>query len=144
MDIDEAILKLSKIKAESPIGGNTIVVLGFDKSGYNLMPVEDVTSSPEDQPNFAEGCVASVVVNLSVLQCEMEKQSGEKVEERIWQLDCEWKVVASVGVKAPTLDDAIDIATGPNFPLPEGGDYLEDSFNVNRQFSEDLNEQYGS
>ena len=54
--------------------------------------------------------------------------------ERVWPVHVEWTMVGIAKVRAVTLEEAIEKVEEPEFPLPDG-DYLEDSFQVNEQFT---------
>lgn len=56
---------------------------------------------------------------------------------RIYHIPCAWQVYGRADVEANSLDEAIRIAEGDDFPLPEG-DYLDDSFKVDRELAMEL------
>lgn len=55
-------------------------------------------------------------------------------KERVFRIQVEWAMIGIAKVSAETLDEAIEKCQDPDFPLPDG-DYLEDSFQVNEDFT---------
>lgn len=52
----------------------------------------------------------------------------------------EWAVYSEVEVEAETLEEAINLAESPDFPLPLNPEYVDGSFNVNLEVTEFINE----
>lgn len=51
-----------------------------------------------------------------------------------------WNMMGSYIVNADTLEDAIDKVEAHETPLPKNGSYLEDSFEVDRDMSDEVTE----
>lgn len=47
-----------------------------------------------------------------------------------YKLAAFWQMSAVIEVEADSLEDAIGIVNGPEFPLPTNSDYVEGSFQI--------------
>lgn len=56
-----------------------------------------------------------------------------------YQVEVTYTMTATVKVYAHTLDEAIDWAEG-DMPIPKNGEYLDDSFEVDKERTEELNQ----
>ena len=56
-----------------------------------------------------------------------------------WKVACSWEVSAAAEVRASTLEEAIEISEQSEFPLPDEPDYIDGSFRIDPDMSEDLN-----
>lgn len=59
---------------------------------------------------------------------------------KTWIVPVEWTMRALVKIKADTLEQAIDEAL--TIPLPENGYYVDDSFQIGEDSTEDIQNFY--
>jgi hypothetical protein len=63
---------------------------------------------------------------------------------RIYKLPVSWEVIATQEVEADSLEEAIMIAEETNLDLPENSEYLDGSYEVNKEIIESVREAVGS
>jgi hypothetical protein len=56
-----------------------------------------------------------------------------------YKIACLWQVYGELDIDAPTLEKAIEIAEDGDTPLPVESDYVDSSFEVDIQMTEELN-----
>jgi xylose isomerase len=56
-----------------------------------------------------------------------------------YKIACTWQVYGELDIDAPTLDKAIEIAEDGDTSLPVESDYVDSSFEVDIQMTEELN-----
>jgi hypothetical protein len=49
---------------------------------------------------------------------------------KTYKIPVVWQMMGTVEVQAESLDDAVDKVLDTDVPLPEDGEYIEDSFEV--------------
>lgn len=54
-----------------------------------------------------------------------------------FRIPCEWMQTANIYVEAKNLEEAIEKAHEADFP--EGGEYCDDSFQINEDWAEEVN-----
>lgn len=57
-----------------------------------------------------------------------------------YKIACTWQVYGELNIDAPTLEKAIEIAEDGDTPLPTESDYVDSSFEVDIQMTEELND----
>lgn len=57
----------------------------------------------------------------------------------IFKVSCSWEVYATARVEANSLEEAIKTVEQDDFPLPNENHYIDGSFTVDREMSEELN-----
>lgn len=57
-----------------------------------------------------------------------------------YKIACTWQVYGELNIDAPTLEKAIEIAEDGDTPLPTESDYVDSSFEVDVQMTEELND----
>ena len=57
-----------------------------------------------------------------------------------YKIACTWQVYGELEIDAPTLDEAMIIAEDGDTPLPTESDYVDSSFEVDVQMTEQLND----
>lgn len=50
--------------------------------------------------------------------------------KREWRIPLVWSMYGFLKIEAETKEEAIDLALGPDYPLPDNGVYLDDSIIV--------------
>lgn len=50
--------------------------------------------------------------------------------KREWRIPLVWSMYGFLKIEAETKEEAIDLALGPDYPLPDNGVYLDDSIMV--------------
>jgi len=63
---------------------------------------------------------------------------------RIYKLPVSWEVIATQEVEANSLEEAIMIAEETNLDLPENSEYLDGSYEVNRELVYAIKKAVGS
>ena len=63
---------------------------------------------------------------------------------RIYKLPVSWEVIATQEVEANSLEEAIMIAEETNLDLPENSEYLDGSYEVNRELIYAIKKAVGS
>jgi len=63
---------------------------------------------------------------------------------RIYKLPVSWEVIATQEVEADSLEEAIMIAEETNLDLPENSEYLDGSYEVNRELVYAIKKAVGS
>lgn len=61
MTINQAIAKLTRLRNDSRLGGDTVLTVCLDMSGYEYMGVSDLTL--DQGPQEADGCLCLVRVS---------------------------------------------------------------------------------
>ena len=56
-----------------------------------------------------------------------------------YKIACTWQVYGELIIDAPTLEKALEIAEDGDTPLPTESDYVDSSFEVDIQMTEELN-----
>lgn len=59
--------------------------------------------------------------------------------KRPFCIPCTWQMVGPLFIEAESLEEAIQIANSPDTLLPSGGDYVDDSSEVDREGARLLN-----
>ncbi|MFA6105897.1 MAG: hypothetical protein WC725_04910 [Patescibacteria group bacterium] len=59
-----------------------------------------------------------------------------------FKINVHWEMYDIIEIEAPTLKDAIAIVNHENFPLPATGEYLDDSFRVDEEYCETIEEDF--
>lgn len=60
-----------------------------------------------------------------------------------FKIPVNWIMSSYVNVEANSLDEAIEVAQYQWAELPVNGEYIDDSFDVNIQCAEEMNDNYG-
>jgi hypothetical protein len=63
---------------------------------------------------------------------------------RIYKLPVSWEVIATQEVEADSLEEAIMIAEETNLDLPKNSEYLDGSYEVNRELVYAIKKAVGS
>lgn len=50
--------------------------------------------------------------------------------KREWRIPLVWSMYGTLNIEAETKEKAIEVALGPDYPLPDNGVYLDDSIEV--------------
>lgn len=79
-----------------------------------------------------------------VLPCFHQLCFGIKSMGRIYKLPVSWEVIATQEVEADSLAEAIMIAEETNLDLPENSEYLDGSYEVNRELVYSVKKAVGS
>jgi len=58
-----------------------------------------------------------------------------------YRIPCYWEQYGEIEVEAKSLEEALDLACGPETPLPPEGTYIEGSFTINYDMVEALNDE---
>jgi hypothetical protein len=62
----------------------------------------------------------------------------KNTELKVFKIACFWNASGHFEIPARSLDEAISIAEDPDVPLPKDPDYVPDSFEIDREASEEL------
>ena len=69
--------------------------------------------------------------------------SGNQLEElkmsKYYEIPCSWEVYGTVEVEANSLEEAIELAERDDSPMPDASDYVDGSFEVDRDVAEEIN-----
>ena len=61
---------------------------------------------------------------------------------KYYEIPCSWEVYGTMEVKANSLEEAIELAEKDDYPMPDAPDYVDGSFQVDRDIAEEINEEY--
>lgn len=53
--------------------------------------------------------------------------------KRVWEIPLIWKMYGHLNIEAETVEEAIALALGPDYPLPDNANYLDDSIEVDEE-----------
>ena len=58
---------------------------------------------------------------------------------KYYEIPCTWEVYGTMEVEANSLEEAIELAERDDSPMPDSYDYIDGSFEVDRDVAEELN-----
>ena len=56
-----------------------------------------------------------------------------------YEIPCTWEVYGTVEIEADSLEEAIELAERDDSPMPDDSDYVDGSFQVDRDIAEEIN-----
>ena len=60
---------------------------------------------------------------------------------KYYEIPCAWEVYGTVEVSADSLEEAIEKVEADDFPLPSNFNYVDGSFEVDRDVVEEMNNE---
>ena len=58
---------------------------------------------------------------------------------KYYEIPCTWEVYGTVEIEADSLGEAIELAERDDSPMPDDSDYVDGSFQVDRDIAEESN-----
>ena len=58
---------------------------------------------------------------------------------KYYEIPCTWEVYGTLEVEANSLDEAIELAERDDSPMPDESDYVDGTFQVDRDIAEEIN-----
>jgi hypothetical protein len=58
---------------------------------------------------------------------------------KYYEIPCSWEVYGTMEVEASSLEEAIELAERDDSPMPDASDYVDGSFEVDRDVAEEIN-----
>ena len=58
---------------------------------------------------------------------------------KYYEIPCSWEVYGTLEVEASSLEEAIELAERDDSPMPDASDYVDGSFEVDRDVAEEIN-----
>ena len=58
---------------------------------------------------------------------------------KYYEIPCTWEVYGTLEVEADSLEEAIELAERDDSPMPDESDYVDGSFQVDRDIAEEIN-----
>ena len=58
---------------------------------------------------------------------------------KYYEIPCTWEVYGTVEIEADRLEEAIELAERDDSPMPDDSDYVDGSFQVDRDIAEEIN-----
>ena len=58
---------------------------------------------------------------------------------KYYEIPCVWEVYGTLEVEASSLEEAIELAERDDSPMPADSDYVDGSFQVDRDIAEEIN-----
>ena len=58
---------------------------------------------------------------------------------KYYEIPCSWEVYGTLEVEANSLEEAIELAEREDSPMPDDSDYVDGSFQVDRDIAEEIN-----
>ena len=58
---------------------------------------------------------------------------------KYYEIPCVWEVYGTLEVEANSLEEAIELAERDDSPMPDDSDYVDGSFQVDRDIAEEIN-----
>ena len=58
---------------------------------------------------------------------------------KYYEIPCSWEVYGTMEVEANSLEEAITLAERDDSPMPDASDYVDGSFEVDRDIAKEIN-----
>ena len=58
---------------------------------------------------------------------------------KYYEIPCSWEVYGTMEIEADSLEEAIELAERDDSPMPDDSDYVDGSFQVDRDIAEEIN-----
>ena len=58
---------------------------------------------------------------------------------KYYEIPCTWEVYGTLEVEADSLEEAIELAERDDSPMPDESDYVDGSFQIDRDIAEEIN-----
>ena len=58
---------------------------------------------------------------------------------KYYEIPCTWEVYGTIEIEADSLEEAIELAERDDAPMPDDSDYVDGSFQVDRDIAEEIN-----
>ena len=58
---------------------------------------------------------------------------------KYYEIPCTWEVYGTIEIEADSLEEAIELAERDDSPMPDDSDYVDGSFQVDRDIAEGIN-----
>ena len=58
---------------------------------------------------------------------------------KYYEIPCTWEVYGTMEVEADSLEEAIALAERDDSPMPDESDYVDGSFQIDRDIAEEIN-----
>jgi len=58
---------------------------------------------------------------------------------KYYEIPCTWEVYGTLEIEADSLEEAIELAERDDSPMPDDSDYVDGSFQVERDIAEEIN-----
>ena len=58
---------------------------------------------------------------------------------KYYEIPCTWEVYGTLEVEADSLEEAIELAERDDSPIPDESDYVDGSFQIDRDIAEEIN-----
>ena len=58
---------------------------------------------------------------------------------KYYEIPCTWEVYGTVEIEADSLEEAIELAERDDSPMPDESDYVDGSFQIDRDIAEEIN-----
>jgi len=58
---------------------------------------------------------------------------------KYYEIPCTWEVYGTIEIEADSLEEAIELAERDDSPMPDDSDYVDGSFQVDRDIAEEIN-----
>ena len=58
---------------------------------------------------------------------------------KYYEIPCSWEVYGTLEVEADSLEEAIELAERDDSPMPDDSDYVDGTFQVDRDIAEEIN-----
>jgi len=95
--------------------------------GYSYDPRSHLTTFYNSQ-GISIGC--SHRINYDVFE---EKNKGGSEKYRMYRVPCHWETNGYLDIFAQSAKDALELARNGDFPLPQNGKYMPDSFVIDEE-----------
>ena len=58
---------------------------------------------------------------------------------KYYEIPCTWEVYGTIEIEADSLEEAIELAERDDSPMPDDSDYVDGSFQIDRDIAEEIN-----
>ena len=58
---------------------------------------------------------------------------------KYYEIPCTWEVYGTIEIEDDSLEEAIELAERDDSPMPDDSDYVDGSFQVDRDIAEEIN-----
>ena len=58
---------------------------------------------------------------------------------KYYEIPCTWEVYGTVEIEADSLEESIELSERDDSPMPDDSDYVDGSFQVDRDIAEEIN-----
>ena len=112
----------------------------FDQEEHVKLWINGIDSGVSGVPSIRELVEDAQAIDemLRELACALQKaldNDGKEPEppKKVYRVHAYWQMSGDVNIEASSVEEAVEIALGPETPLPKDGVYLDGSFEIDKE-----------